>query len=128
MSEPSKVAKGSLPYDDPMTAEDLGQTASDRPFDGDWVKQRRLRNWAILALVAAICVMFYFITMIRIEQGAQARIKAQQDAAQAAAARAAIEQAITPHVSTPDVSTSDIPTSDFATPDISTRDEEVGND
>ena len=80
----------------PMDAEQLGQNAADRPFDGEWVKQRRMRNWAILGVIAAISVMFYFITMIRIEQGAELRMQNAAEQAAAEEASAAILEAITP--------------------------------
>lgn len=88
--------KTEMADDRPMDAEALGQSAADRPFDGEWVKQRRLRNWAVLGLVTAICVMFYFITMIRIEQGAELRMQKAAEQAAAEEASAAILEAITP--------------------------------
>ena len=90
--------KVDAPDDRPMTAEELGQTSADRPFDGDWIKQRRMRNWAILGVVAAITVMFYFITMIRIEQGAEARKANEAARAAAEQANAVVTEAITPDV------------------------------
>ncbi|MEM6902490.1 MAG: hypothetical protein AAF556_04550 [Pseudomonadota bacterium] len=71
------------------TAEQLGQEAADRPFDGDWVQSRRAGNWAILAVLVGVGLMFYFITVIRIEEGAQARA----DAEAAASAEQAMIQA-----------------------------------
>ena len=91
--------KTEMADDRPMDAEALGQSAADRPFDGEWVKQRRLRNWAVLGLVTAICVMFYFITMIRIEQGAELRMQKAAEQAAVEEASAAILEAITPDVS-----------------------------
>lgn len=94
MTDPKADTAAAEDY--PMTAEELGQNAADRPFDGEWLKQRKALNWAILGVVAAISVMFYFITMIRIEQGAEARQAREAAEAAAAQANAAIIQAITP--------------------------------
>ncbi|MBV6632988.1 MAG: hypothetical protein KI792_08155 [Alphaproteobacteria bacterium] len=74
------------------TAEQLGQEDADRPFDGEWVKSRRSGNWAILAVLVGIGLMFYFITIIRIEEGAKAREQAE---ARAAAEQALVESSIT---------------------------------
>lgn len=63
--------------EEPATAETLGQDQASRPFDGDWVKTRRPGNWAILAVLVGIGFMFYFITVIRIEEGARVRAEAE---------------------------------------------------
>lgn len=73
MSESDKNTTNNQTNDYPSTAETLGQTKADRPFDGDWVAGRRKRNWAILALLVAVCAMFYFITIVRLDQGTKER-------------------------------------------------------
>ncbi len=73
MSESNKNTTNNQANDYPSTAETLGQTKADRPFDGDWVAGRRKRNWAILGLLVVVCAMFYFITIIRMDEGAKRR-------------------------------------------------------
>jgi len=52
-------------------ADELGDTAQDRPFDGDWVRQRRTGNWAIFAALVALCALFFMVTVIKLGQGSE---------------------------------------------------------
>lgn len=68
-------------HDDRPMVEQLGHSPSDRPFDGDWVRQRRGRNWLILVALLGLCALFYFITVIRMNPGRNDAVEASRQRA-----------------------------------------------